>query len=202
MIAFAKRTENWLKDNTPLVMHAIPVSPILMFSNLGFRQADSMFYGNIIALILITIVLMLSLRSLRLGLLSIIPNVAPVLIGFGIWALYKGQINTGMVIVFSMTLGIVVDDTVHFISKFLRARRELGYDAKQAVVYTFETVGKALVTTTIVLIAGFGVLSTSAFALNSYMAKVTVIVIFSALVIDFILLPSLLILTGKKTVKQ
>jgi len=202
MIAFAKRTENWLKENTPLVMHAIPVSPILMFSNLGFRQADSMFYGNIIALILITIVLMLSLRSLRLGLLSIIPNVAPVLIGFGIWALYKGQINTGMVIVFSMTLGIVVDDTVHFISKFLRARRELGYDAKQAVVYTFETVGKALVTTTIVLIAGFGVLSTSAFALNSYMAKVTVIVIFSALVIDFILLPSLLILTGKKTVKQ
>ena len=202
MIAFAKRTENWLKGNTPLVMHAIPVSPILMFSNLGFRQADSMFNGNIIALILITLVLMLSLRSLRLGLLSIIPNVAPVLIGFGIWALYKGQINTGMVIVFSMTLGIVVDDTVHFMSKFLRARRELGYDAKQAVVYTFETVGKALVTTTIVLIAGFGVLSTSAFALNSYMAKVTVIVIFSALVIDFILLPSLLILTGKKTVKQ
>jgi predicted RND superfamily exporter protein len=197
IIAFAKRTENWLKDNTPLVMHAIPVSPMLMFSNMGFRQADSMLFGNIIALILITIVLILALRSFKLGLLSIIPNVTPVFIGFGIWALYKGQINTGMVIVFGMTLGIIVDDTVHFMSKYLRARRELGYNSKQAVVYAFETVGKALVTTTIVLLAGFSVLATSAFALNSYMARITVIILFLALVIDFILLPALLILTSR-----
>ena len=98
-----------------------------------------------------------------------------------------------------MTLGIIVDDTVHFMSKFLRAQRELGYNAQQAVVYAFETVGKALVTTTIVLMAGFTVLSTSAFALNSYMARITLIIILSALIIDFILLPSLLILTSKKT---
>jgi len=201
MIAFAERGEQWLKNNTPAEMHALAVSPMLMFSKLGFRQAESMFNGNIIALILISLVLMLALRNFKLGLLSILPNVTPVLVGFGIWALYKGQINTGMVIVFGMTLGIIVDDTVHFMSKFLRARRELGYDAKQAVVYAFETVGKALVTTTIVLLAGFTVLSTSSFALNSYMARITVIIILSALIIDFILLPSLLILTSKKDVK-
>ncbi|WP_353777258.1 efflux RND transporter permease subunit [Winogradskyella sp. 3972H.M.0a.05] len=198
MIAFSKRGEEWLKNNTPEAMHAIGVSPTLMFSKLGFRQADSMFKGNIIALILISLVLMVALRNFKLGLLSIIPNVTPVLVGFGIWALYKGQINTGMVIVFGMTLGIIVDDTVHFMSKFLRAKRELGYDSKQAVVYAFETVGKALVTTTIVLLAGFAVLSTSSFALNSYMARITVTIILSALIIDFILLPSLLILTSKK----
>ncbi len=199
MITFSKRGEEWLKNNTPKAMHAIGVSPTLMFSKLGFRQADSMFKGNIVALILISIVLMFALRNFKLGILSIIPNVTPVLVGFGIWALYKGQINTGMVIVFGMTLGIIVDDTVHFMSKFLRARRELGYDAKEAVVYAFETVGKALVTTTLVLLAGFTVMSTSSFALNSYMARITVIIIISALVIDFILLPSLLILTSKKT---
>ncbi|MDO5968617.1 MMPL family transporter [Flavivirga aquimarina] len=198
MIAFSKKGEDWLKNNTPEAMHAIGVSPTLMFSKLGFRQAESMLTGNIIALILISLVLMLALKNFKLGLLSIIPNVTPVLVGFGIWALYKAQINTGMVIVFGMTLGIIVDDTVHFMSKFLRARRELGYDAKQAVVYAFETVGKALVTTTIVLLAGFAVLSTSSFALNSYMARITVIIILSALIIDFILLPSLLILTSKK----
>ena len=201
MIAFSERGEKWLRDHTPKEMHAIAVSPMLMFSKLGFRQADSMFKGNIIALILISLVLMLALRNFKLGLLSIIPNVTPVLIGFGIWALYKAQINTGMVIVFGMTLGIIVDDTVHFMSKFLRAQRELGYDAKQAVVYAFETVGKALVTTTVVLIAGFAVLSTSSFALNSYMARISVIIILSALIIDFILLPSLLILTSKKEVQ-
>ncbi len=198
VIAFSKRGEEWLRNNTPEAMHAMAVSPTLMFSKLGFRQADSMLKGNIIALILISIVLMLALKNFKLGLLSIIPNVTPVLVGFGVWTLYKAQINTGMVIVFGMTLGIIVDDTVHFMSKFLRARRELGYDAKQAVVYAFETVGKALVTTTIVLLAGFAVLSTSPFALNSYMARITVIIILAALIIDFILLPSLLILTSKK----
>ncbi|WP_405208682.1 RND family transporter [Aquimarina sp. LLG6339-5] len=198
MIAFADRAETWLQNNTPKPMHAIGVSPTLMFSTLGFRQADSMFTGNIIALILISLVLMFALRNFKLGMLSIIPNVTPVLVGFGFWALYKAQINTGMVIVFGMTLGIIVDDTVHFMSKFLRARRELGYDAKEAVIYAFETVGKALVTTTIVLLAGFAVLSTSSFALNSYMARITLIIISSALIIDFILLPSLLILTSKK----
>ncbi len=198
MIAFSKRGEDWLKNNTPEAMHAIGVSPTVMFSKLGFRQADSMLKGNIIALILISLVLMFALKNFKLGLLSIIPNVTPVLVGFGIWALYKGQINTGMVIVFGMTLGIIVDDTVHFMSKFLRARRELGYDAKQAVIYAFETVGKALVTTTIVLLAGFAVLSTSSFALNSYMARITVIIIIAALIIDFVLLPSLLILTASK----
>ncbi len=201
MIAFSERGEKWLRENTPKEMHALGVSPMLMFSKLGFRQADSMLKGNIIALILISLVLMLALRNFKLGLLSIIPNVTPVLVGFGIWALYKAQINTGMVIVFGMTLGIIVDDTVHFMSKFLRAKRELGYDSKQAVVYAFETVGKALVTTTIVLIAGFAVLSTSSFALNSYMARITVIIIIGALIIDFILLPSLLILTSKKESK-
>ncbi|MEM9361372.1 MAG: MMPL family transporter [Bacteroidota bacterium] len=196
MIAFAERAEKWLEDNAPQPMHSIGVSPTLMFSKLGFRQADSMFNGNIVALILISLVLMLALRNIKLGLLSIIPNVAPVLVGFGLWWLYKGTINTGMVIVFGMTLGIIVDDTVHFMSKFLRARRELGYTAPAAVVYAFETVGRALVTTTIVLIAGFAVLSTSPFALNSYMARITLIIITSALIIDFLLLPALLILTS------
>ncbi len=202
MIAFSQRAEAWLQNNTPEPMHAIGVSPTLMFSKLGFRQADSMFNGNIIALLLISLVLILALRNFKLGLLSIIPNVAPVLVGFGLWWLYKGTINTGMVIVFGMTLGIIVDDTVHFMSKFLRARRELGYDARAAVVYAFDTVGRALVTTTIVLIAGFAVLSTSPFALNSYMARITVIIITGALVIDFILLPSLLILVTKDDKKE
>lgn len=202
MIAFTKRSENWLKTNTPVEMHALGVSPTLMFSTLGFRQADSMFIGNIIALILISLILMFALRNFKLGLLSIIPNVAPVLVGFGIWYLYKGQINTGMVIVFGMTLGIIVDDTVHFMSKFLRAQKEYGYDARQAIIYAFETVGAALVTTTLVLLSGFLILSTSSFALNSYMARITSIIIPSALIIDFILLPSLLILISKKSTKK
>lgn len=204
MLEFTKRAENWLKKNTPEYMHAIGVSPTVMFAKLGFRQADSMVQGNIIALLLISLVLMIALKSFKMGAISLIPNLTPVIIGFGFWALYLGEINTGMVVVFGMTLGIIVDDTVHFMSKFLRARRELNYNAKDAVIYAFETVGRALVITTIVLVCGFTVLSTSPFALNSYMARITVIIITAALVIDFILLPSILVLAykEKKTLKE
>jgi len=197
-IAFSKRSEKWIDDNAPKYMHTLGTSPTLMFSNLGFRQAASMLNGNIIAGILITILLIFSLKSLKLGLISIIPNLAPVVVGFGVWALYSGQINTGMVVVFGMTLGIVVDDTIHFMSKYIRARREYNYTAVEAVQYAFKTVGRALVTTTIVLLAGFGVLSQSSFGLNNGMARISTIIILSALLIDFILLPSLLILTSRK----
>ena len=198
MLGFNQRAENWLKKNTPEHMHALAVSTTTMFSKLGFRQAKSMVKGNALALILIALILMLALRNIKLGLLSLIPNIVPVIIGFGFWKLYLGEINQGMVIVFGMTMGIIVDDTVHFMSKFMMARRELNYDPKKAVIYAFETVGRALVTTTLVLICGFALLSTSAFALNSYMALITVIIILAALIIDFLLLPSLLILTAKK----
>ncbi|MEM9544616.1 MAG: MMPL family transporter [Bacteroidota bacterium] len=194
MIAFAERSEDWMQTNFPPEMQTLAVSPTLMFSKIGFRQADSMLFGNVAALFLISFILILALRNLKLGLLSLIPNVAPILVGFGLWYFYKGTINVGMVIVFGMTLGIIVDDTVHFMSKFLRAQREYGFDSRRAVTYAFETVGKALVTTTIVLLAGFAVLATSSFAMNSYMARITAIIIPAALIIDFILLPALLIL--------
>ncbi len=199
LIAFSDRVTNWLEGNTPEYMHAIGSSPSLMFSRLGFRQAESMFNGNVIALILISIVLMLALKNFRLGLLSLIPNVAPVAVGFGIWAIFYGMINTGMVIVFGMTLGIIVDDTVHFMSKYLRGRKDEGLDARGAVKYAFANTGKALVTTTIVLLAGFLILAQSSFAMNSNMALISVFIMAAALIIDFLLLPALLILLdGKK----
>ncbi len=202
LIRFSNEAEDWLKNNTPAYMHATPTSPTLMFSNLGFRQANSMLKGNIIALILISIVMMFALRSFKFGLLSLIPNVTPVLVGFGIWSMINGQINTGMVIVFGMTLGIIVDDTVHFMTKFLRSRREHGTNPEEAVQYAFKTVGKAIVTTTIVLIVGFAVLSQSSFGLNNGMARISTVIIFVALIIDFILLPSLLILVTKESTSE
>ncbi|NMH85985.1 efflux RND transporter permease subunit [Flavivirga algicola] len=197
LIALSESGEKWLKDNASEEMKALGTSSTLMFSKLGVRQADSMMSGNIIALILISVILIIALRHLKIGLLSIIPNVAPVAIGFGIWALYLGEVNTGMVVVFGMTLGVIVDDTVHFVSKFLRARRELRYTSTEAVKYAFETVGKALIITTVVLLSGFLVLAQSSFAMTSYMALITTMIIPAALLVDFILLPSLLILVSK-----
>jgi len=91
-----------------------------------------------------------------------------------------------------MSLGIVVDDTVHFLSKYLRARREKGLSSEDAVRYAFTTVGKALAVTSVVLVAGFLILSQSSFELNAGMGLLTAIVIAFALFADFLLLPSIL----------
>ena len=100
-------------------------------------------------------------------------------------------------IVIGMTLGIVVDDTVHFLSKYLHARREKNADPAEAVHYAFGNVGSALWITTFVLVAGFTVLAQSSFKLNADMGLLTAITIFVALVVDFFFLPPLLMLLDK-----
>jgi len=120
-------------------------------------------------------------------------------VGFGIWAIFVGEVGLALSVVTGMTLGIVVDDTVHFLSKYLRARREHNSNAADAVRYAFHSVGRALLITTLVLIAGFMVLANSAFQLNAGMGLLTAIVIATALVIDFLLLPPLLMKFEGKT---
>ncbi len=197
MLDFAGRSETWLEQNTPEYMHTKAISPTLMFSYLSRTQVLSLISGNLIAIALITIVLVLALRSAKFGFLSLLPNLTPAIAGFGFWALLGGQINVGISIVFGMTLGIIVDDTIHFLTKYIRAIRDHGYSPQEAVRYAFNTVGRALVVTTIVLVAGFVILSQSSFGMNSGMAKVTSLVIVSALVIDFLMLPALLLILAK-----
>lgn len=203
LIAFTERAENWLDANTPSYMSTNGTSTTLMFSHLSRRQINSMMTGTLGAILLISLILVFALRSVKYGALSIIPNITPVIVGFGVWAILNGIINSGIAIVFGMTLGIIVDDTVHFMSKYLRARREQGKSPEDAVRYAFSTVGKALVVTTVVLIAGFAILAQSSFGLNSGMAQITVVIITLALLIDFLLLPALLInINSKKEDKQ
>ena len=140
----------------------------------------------------------MAFRSLKLGLISLIPNLAPAGIAFGIWGLIDGQINLGVSIVAGMTLGIVVDDTVHFISKYRKAKIEKGLNTHEAVTYAFSTIGVAMWITSAVLIGGFLVLSFSHFTVNSEMGLLTAITISAALLMDFLFLPPLLMSLDKK----
>lgn len=198
MLELSDKATGWLEANAPAHMQAEGVSSTMMFAHLSERQILSMISGTAVALILISIVLAFAIKSTKFGLLSLIPNIMPVIVGLGIWGLFYGYINTGISIVFGMTLGIIVDDTVHFLSKYLRARRELGKSPEDSVRYAFSTVGQALLVTTFVLVAGFLVLAQSNFGLNSDMAKITVIIILFALILDFLMLPALLMLSPVK----
>lgn len=198
VLALEERAQQWLRDNAPESMRTDGASPTLMFSHIGQRNIRSMLLGTTVALMLISLILMFALRSFKIGLLSLIPNLIPAALAFGAWGIAVGQVGLALSVVTGMTLGIVVDDTVHFLSKYLRARREKNLDSPDAVRYAFNTVGLALLVTSIVLIAGFIVLTFSAFQLNSNMAFMTAVTIIFAIVADFLLLPPILMALDKK----
>ncbi len=188
----AANGEKWLKDNAPEYMFSYGSGPSVMFANITGKQINSMIKGTLIALVLISFLMVFALRNIKVGIISLIPNLMPAMVGFGLWGLMVGRVDAGLSIVMGMTLGIVVDDTVHFLSKYLRARREQNLSPDDAIRYAFRTVGKALIVTTFIIAAGFFILSFSSFAMNSNMAKLTSIVIVIALLADFLFLPPLL----------
>jgi len=190
MVDLENRIYAWFNQHAPQYQ-VVASSPTLMFAHIGETNMASMLATLPITLILISALMIFSLRSLRLGIISVVPNMAPAIIGFGLWALFSGEINLGLSVVVTLTLGIVVDDSVHFLSKYQRARKE-GQNAEEAVRYAFHTVGRALWITTVVLVAGFSVLAMSSFRLNADMGQLSAIVIFIALVVDFVFLPALL----------
>ncbi len=196
IIGFTDRAERWLKNNAGF--DAIGTGAIVMFSHINKRNIDSMMEGTVIAILVISLIIMIALKSFNIGVISLIPNILPLALTFGIWALLDGEINVAASIVLSMALGIVVDDTVHFLSKYIRGRREHNYSAEQAVSYAFRHVGGAIIATSIILIAGFMLLAQSSFAHNSVMAQLTAIAVGVAVVADFLLLPALLISLDKK----
>lgn len=203
LIELEQRAQKWLKENTTHIAQADGSGTSIMFANIGKRNIVSMLFGTTVALILISMVLIIALRSVKIGFISLVPNLVPAAMGFGLWGLIVGEIGLSLSVVASMSLGIVVDDTVHFLSKYLRARREKGLNSEDAVRYAFTTVGRALLITSIVLVVGFLILSTSSFELNAGMGLLTAIVIAFALFADFLFLPSILMkIEGKSYAKK
>ena len=198
MIDFNQRALDWARDNLSSINSLESAGVSLMFAYIGQRNNYSMLAGTAIALVLISGVIMLALRSVRIGLISLLPNLAPAAVAFGLWGIFVGEVGLSLSVVAGMTFGIVVDDSVHFLSKYIRARRENNLGAADAVRYAFNTVGRALMVTTVVLIIGFSVVATSNFAINGDMGLMTTIIIAIALLTVFLMLPPLLMATDRK----
>jgi len=196
VLEFEAQTMKWMQENTPAIA-TVTTGATSMFTHISMRNIISMLSGTAVALILISLILLFALRSVKFGLISLIPNIIPALMGFGVWSLLVGEVSLAVSVVVAMTLGIVVDDTIHYLSKYLRARRERGMSPEEAVRYAFNTVGVALVVTTIVLAFGFMVLAQSNFLLNSQMGLMTAITIVIALIVDFTFLPAFLMWIDK-----
>ena len=197
LIELADRSHQWLKQNYSEDV-APGASVSLTFAHVGENNIRSMIVGGFFALIGITLTILIALRSFRYALISLVPNCVPAFMAFGLWGLLVGQVNMAVASVFSISLGILVDDTVHFITKYRRGRLTKGLSPEAAIHYAFDNVGVALIITTIVLALGFGILGFSEFNLNAMSGSLVAITIVIALIFDFLMLPSILMVFDKK----
>jgi outer membrane lipoprotein-sorting protein len=198
MLAINEKAEQWLVTNAPEHMRTLGSSPAIMFSHVSERNVVSMAWATLFAFILITFVMIFALRSVKYGLLSLLPNVIPAIIGYGLWSIFVGEAGFAIAVVGSVTLGIVVDDTVHFLAKYALAKKENNFSADEAVKYAFENVGSALIATSVILVIGFSILMFSTFKMNFILGALSALTIGVALIIDFTFLPAVLYLMDKE----
>ena len=196
MNAFTARSEAWLRTNAPRPMWAEATGPVVIFSQLGDRNAKSMVQGDFVSLALISLCMIIVLRSFRLGMLSVLPNVIPIVVGYGLWRVFVGQMNIVASVAGSISLGIIVDDTIHFLTRY-KAMKAKGLDAEKAMTATLTHVGPAMLGTSVILVLGFGVLTLSSFQMTSYLGWLSVIIVAVAPLTDLVLAPALVLLFHK-----
>jgi len=153
---------------------------------------DTFITSVLIALITVSILLMIVLRSVKLGLVAMIPNMIPLLFGAALIAAMGQTLDIGTIVAFGVCLGIAVDDTVHFLSHYDESRRS-GHSPLQAVARIFDHTMPALVTTTVTLVIAFGVFAFSSFVPNRLFGMLVAFILIVALTTDAFLLPALLL---------
>ena len=148
------------------------------------------------ASMVIFLVMVVVFRSLRIGLLSVLPTLLPLALTLGLMPVWGYQLNTSTAVVFCITIGMAVDNTIHILTRF-RVLRQEGRDLADAILYTFRHAGAAVVASNVLLIAGFSILFTSDFEPVYRVAALTTTTIAAAMVAAVVVLPALLALFGE-----
>ncbi len=159
------------------------------------------FFSSVsMAMGLVAILMMFVFRSFKLGLISLIPNVLPLIFGGALMYLLGIDLNIGSALVASVCLGIAIDDTIHFLSHFQKMQLK-GKGIMENIEHTFRYTGSALIVTTMVLASGFGLYMLGNFVPNIHFGILCAIILTMALIIDLIFLPALLMTIFKEKEK-
>ncbi len=184
------RAKAWLSQNAPnLETGATGVTIVGSYSIK--RNIVNMLIGTIIAMSIVSLLLIFIFKSWRIGLISLIPNFVPAAMAMGFWGYVVGEVGVAASVVTAIAFGIIVDDTIHFMTKYLRARRR-GRPPDESVRSAFGMVGKALLATTAVFALGFMVFGASGMTNNQALGLLAGTTVICALLADFFFLPPLL----------
>ncbi len=189
----ARKAEAWWQENGTPGYRAQGTGTMFEFARAEDELVIGQLRGLAIAVGCIAVVLLLVLGSARLALLAMVPNALPTVAIFGFMGLVGIALDAGTVLLGSLALGMAVDDTMHIVSGYHSAKRA-GLDGLTALDRTLRQTIPALVYTTLVVSAGFGVLGLSDFTFIRNLGPLTAGIMGVCLAADVILLPALLLL--------
>lgn len=182
--------------DTSILAYRLSGSPVIVDES-GRYVVKNIFYGLLVAFALIGISMGLLFRSFKMAILSLVPNIFPILFTAGFIGFAQIDLNMLTAIVFTIAFGIAVDDTIHFLSRYRQELRN-GRSRLYAVRRTYLSTGKAILITTIILLGGFGSLMFSDFLTTFYIGLFVSITLILAVITDLTLLPLLLLGRKKK----
>lgn len=186
------RARAWLQQNAPgMETGATGIS--IVGSHSIQRNIENMLQGTFVAMAIVSLLLFAIFRSIRLGLVSLIPNFLPAAMAMGLWGYLVGEVGVPAAVVTAIAFGIIVDDTIHFMTKYTDSRKA-GKLPSESVQIAFHSVGRALFTTTVVFGLGFMVFGASGVVGNQVLGLLVGITVIIALLADFFFLPPLLML--------
>jgi predicted RND superfamily exporter protein len=192
LINFNDRIDEWIAANVKSDYEVMHGDNSILFARLDRSISVELMQGFTLSFILITLTLLIGLKSVRYGLLSVMPNLFPATIVFGFWGLFVGELSPYILMLFSISIGLVVDDSVHILSKYLYARRD-GQSPEQSVQYSLDKAGSAITITTLSLAVGTLVLVFSNTFHFQNVALLLTPIIVVALLLDLLFLPPLLV---------
>lgn len=170
---------------------------IVLLARTITNTISSMIRSYLTALVVITILMVLLIGRVRIGLLSMIPNLAPILFILGIIGFFDLPMDLFTMMVASIAIGLAVDDTIHFMHNFRRYYESSG-DPRRAVFETLNTTGRAMLVTTVVLTLGFFIFGLAMMQNVVRFGLLTGMTLVAALLSDYFLGPALMVLVNKK----
>ena len=194
-IELDNRAIAWLQRNAPQ-MQTGATGVVIVSAYSVKRNIEKMLLGTFIAMSIVSLLLIVEFRSLRLGLLSLVPNFLPAIAAMGVWGYAAGTVSIAASLVTAIAFGIVVDDTIHLLSKYQKSRAE-GKSTAEAIAPTFGLVGRPLLTTTLIFALGFLVFGVSGLSTNQTLGLLVGLMVIIAVVADFLLFPPLLMVLDK-----
>lgn len=188
------------KEKSGIAAYQITGTAHLFDKNIGYLST-SLIRGLAVSILIVAFIIGLVYRSWRILLISIVPNVFPLLFIAGVMGYLGIELKTSTAIIFTIAFGIAVDDTIHFLGKFKYELMQ-GKGHIYALKQSYMTTGKAMILTTLILCAGFLLLVFSSFLGTYYMGVMLCLALFVALIADLTLLPVLLLVFYRPNKKE